>query len=379
MWDKQAQSADQKQAELFHIQWNLIREQMSTFARESVQIRNEVQNFKEEVKTAFDRERDARDAGEKSLRAHCEELKKADMDLHEQLKSVSDLVAKEAQERIAGDEESSRALLQAKQAIEKETRDRGAAHSEILNRLKEVSTALEEERRERENADRNTLAENRKEIEAERIERRDEVSALKQALRTVDSTISSGLKSLRAALEQEEAERKEEFRSLTHNLSNLQNQHDVAARNVEQKCAELHDRLRSLSDAIGIEATERKECDAEIERGLRDLSGAIDREARQWSQALKGVQDMIKSEAVEREAGDEAVAKSVKASVQKVEIIIDKVREALWGKMVSLADHFFEFSREWREAPPTLDSSQIAVGHITSLPALREGRLATHG
>jgi len=108
---------------------------------------------------------------------------------------------------------------------------------------------------------------------------------------------------------------------------------------------------------------------------MRDLSAAFDREARQWSQAFKGVQDMITAESGERKAGDEAGAKSLKAAVQRMETLTDRVREALWAKMVALADKFLEYSREWRETPPTLDSSPTtAGGATTNFPLLRDGR-----
>lgn len=299
-------------------------------------------------------------------------------------------------------------------ALDQEVRDRQLGQTEGMDRWQDLTKALEQERADRERGAstlRGQLGDFRQELRTERSERIAETAEVGRGLQSLESSTVPVLKELRAAIEAEASERKEfdswldksgkevrarleaevgkrehfaeeviasladtrrsvenevlvrteEHARVALNLSHLQGQLETETRERSHGASDLSERLRALSDALGMEAGERRDGDAELERGLRTISAAIEHETRQRIQELTSFQDATRLEGVERTAGDVAIAKDLRTAEQRLEAMVESLRDALWSKMVTLMDRFMACGREWRDTPPT-------IGHLPHPP-----------
>jgi len=321
-----------------------------------------------ELSTSLEQERVERDSGDSTLRG---QITSCRQDI---------LAIKNAEAELEG-------------RVEAETRAQHSANAEAMSRYQELRTALEQERSERERGDstlRSQIGEFQQELRSEREERVAELGRSLQSLegivvqrldsetskrKELSSWLEKSCKELRSSLEAEVIKREqlaeelnvrikdvrrlldnevetrtEEHSRVALNLSRIQSQFETLSREYNHAFGEFENRLKALSDALSIEATERREAQAELERGYRSLSTNLDNEARQRTQAIAALQD-------ERKAGDDALERSARMAVQRLETIIESLREALWAKMVSLMDRMIASGREWRDTPPTIDFS----------------------
>jgi hypothetical protein len=301
-----------------------------------------------------------------------------------------------------------RSLSSLEGRLEVEARDRQLGDTEVMSRWQELSKSLEHERNDREKGDsamRSVVSDWQQELRAERAERTGEAAEIARSVQSLEGSILPTLRELRSCLDTEVEERKEvygwldkcskevrnkvetemakreqlaeetrgalkdvrravdsevEVRTEEHtrvalNLSRLSSQLETETRERNHAAVDLSDRLRALSDALGIEASERREADAEIERGVRSLTTNLEHEIRQRTHANETLQQAVRTEALDRSAGDEAASKSQRLAAQRLETMIESLRESMWTKMVSLTDRYSATAREWRENPPSFE------------------------
>lgn len=119
-WEKQMENMDQKQAELFHFQWNLIREQLGSLTNGMHTMRQDVEAFR-----STEARREVREA-----------------DFARVVREVQADLEREGSSRRKDHEEAIEALAQLKQAVEHERTDRihvvQAMEKEVSQQIKNV-------------------------------------------------------------------------------------------------------------------------------------------------------------------------------------------------------------------------------------------------
>merc|ERR1719331_1152117 len=277
-WDRQAQNADQKQAELFHIQWNLIREQMGTFSRELVAIRAELAGLKslEARVPAIELQLTQLVDLPSAIDTEARRRKEADDTLSAELRSISDMVAAEVRTR-------------SHMAADKEVRERRAAGDDFSLKLQELVATLEQERTDRDHADlalRNQIAGCRQDLEVEQKERASEIAEAKRGLQACEGQVGVAvkeLKELRAALDKEARARSEELSRTSTSLS--------------REIAHLAEELQR------IEARLRGEVEAETRARLAEKEHQL-HVAQELSARVTELSTSLEQERVERDSGD---------------------------------------------------------------------------
>jgi len=299
-WDRQAASADQKQAELSHIQWNLIREQIATFAREIVAVRSDLKALKR-VETQQQEELNAEKVQRQELQMEIEEKLRATkesnelllVEFQEVLKSVADMVAHETKERLM--------------------RDRHVADEEATRQFHQFVSTMQQECSNRELGDsnlRSQLAVLQQDLNAERSKRSEEVAALWGGLQASDAQVLQMLKDFRQTLDTETGERVSSADRLEKRFVELWSALDTEAAKI--RCAleaeverwgrmaqDLERSQRGLQDALHQEARARSDGDTDVseaaERGFRSLSAAFEQEAKQRAADNEAKGEALKS------------------------------------------------------------------------------------
>lgn len=159
-WDREIEAADRQQAELFNLQWRLIRDQMGGLAREITTMRQEIHTFKvfekQQEQRHSEHERRGREDFESVMAKH--EGEKQDRtsshdklrlyvgDFSRSVEQVKSLIDGEIKSRTVAMEEM-RILLS--QELEAEARLRTAAAQELHKFPTQFRLSLEEETRAR--------------------------------------------------------------------------------------------------------------------------------------------------------------------------------------------------------------------------------------
>mmetsp|Transcript_2554 Transcript_2554/g.4445 ORF Transcript_2554/g.4445 Transcript_2554/m.4445 type:complete len:706 (-) Transcript_2554:120-2237(-) len=304
-WDREAALADSKQAELFHTQWNLIREQISTFSRELVGIRMELKNLKvlegkvaeQDMRVLKNTELLSELIDEPKLRRESDE--RLSLEFRETYKAITEALTQESKDRLAGDEEILRALANVKAMVEKETRDRSVGGDETLIKLQALADGLQQERLDREQGDtalRAQIQQNRQDLVNEKAQREDGEAGVKRSIQVNEAQGTAQLKDLRLALEDE---------------AKARNTGDSA---LEKAC-------RDLQSLIESEGDKRGNLREDIDKLLQDMGNALEQEARlrggddeKLKQALQRTNDTIDANKRERDMAVAELADRIKAS-----------------------------------------------------------------
>jgi len=130
-WEKQLESADQKQAELFHFQWNLIKEQLSHLTREMQTLRQD----------------------NDALRAHETRWEVREADFARVVRETQADFEKEVQVRRKDSDEFANALSQVRQVMENERADRTQALQALEQDVAEQLLSIKGQQRQQLEAD----------------------------------------------------------------------------------------------------------------------------------------------------------------------------------------------------------------------------------
>jgi len=272
-WDQQAASADLEQAELYHRQWNLIREQIRSFSSEVMAMRYKMKN-----------------------------LEQAESEIRQVLMEV---VEAERRERVNGDEKQ---LRKASELVEEERVQRVAVYDNFEQELRRLRASLEDEGRRRQAGDSEAIQEIGRQLEDEAKTR----TLFQTNLAGVIKSLQDELQALRQSLESEAGERSVgddrsdrrlgEFRSLFE--VELQNIVRDSAAALEQERAErerMRSQLSSYRQELIAEKEERAEEDATLRRSMQS-------DVRQVQSGISYMREALDKEVEARKAGDESQA-----------------------------------------------------------------------
>lgn len=298
-WEQQATAVDQKQTEFFHLQWQLFREQISTFSRELVMMRKNMQTLQK----LSEGETQQRVEGMARLSAQVAEL-----NVHTQ--TVAGGLQRE--ETTREDE---------KKQLESKFSD---MEQRVMRRLEELhledvrlKDALDIERKERidgDNFSRTQASKLTSTIEEERGERL-----------SVCDKLAADMQSLRAAQDRDHKERLERNVKIDAELKELR-------ANLEKQCADnrtsidegvrrLEDGLAQETRALGDETRARAKLDEDLREALRRVQDEISREkhdraeaGKQLESSLNSVRGMLEEEGNQRKAVSDESARLAQTS-----------------------------------------------------------------
>ncbi|CAJ1458129.1 unnamed protein product, partial [Effrenium voratum] len=220
-WQRQLQSVDEKQAELAHIQWKLVRDQSSSLAKELAIVQTQLKDLKAESRRALVecerafRENEAKLNEERGLRLAMFES------LELRMKKVKADVEVEAQERSASDSEVLQKLKVLSDELSVRSREQQAQDLQLRRLREDLKVALE---------DLDALKQTVVQEMTERREGEDTLSSLLREVResilketqTRTSTEEAMKENFQQALGQEKADRTSDCALLRSAANNLQ-------------------------------------------------------------------------------------------------------------------------------------------------------------
>jgi len=315
--DREIESVDQKQNELFNVQWRLIREQMGSMAKELAMCRQEVQALKgndakrDAMHTDYERRlRDNQDQivaalegeshkaftqseknrkelnemtrlldEERSQRAGMKEdleqlIRRVKLETESEAKhrnekwqelisKVQENLDREVSDRKGLGESCQLNLREVRDIIRKEVSDRQLAAQEVAQVVTELKKAVDSERNER-NLQDSSLRAQAGSNQRDSQQNKEEITALRLQMQTVESTIQPHIKDLRMIMEKESAER------------------NTSHQRLERRCADLHLTLTEHGSA-------RTLMGEEVDRGMKAHRQHVEQEREAGHAKLREV------------------------------------------------------------------------------------------
>lgn len=276
-FERQMQTADQKQSELFHFQWNLVRDQMGGLAREMSNVKRDIDG----MRLACSRFESLQSTGAKENARVIEalELQKVQRDtshteFHSQLSSVRTELATANEDRARLhlafqrlENQVSPQLVELQTQVQTEAQERAAIRDLVLDRceerLSEFRGLLEQERAARPGL----VAEARSASEAVARELRDRLGSQSADLRDAQAEQRTSAGQLQEALRAEVEQRKWELSAALGEQREAQSM--LAAR--------LEEQSRQLEEHVRQEFSRQREARDSLEAKLRsELSEVSD-------------------------------------------------------------------------------------------------------
>lgn len=238
-WERLAQNADAKQTEAFNLQWNLIREQMTTFSSETLLIHKELVNIKEEMNKSFEGVRAMGKQSDTSLRLLCNELK-VELDIEKQQRKTD---ISEVDQRIGA--------VQASLELDKKQQNE---FERSLSSLSGDIRRLEER------------------LRAESVMRKESEERLAQDLQSANTNTKSALDDV---VKQLEAGLNTLHERLKSEVSDLQADAAARVKQVEEENAKLASEKELERER---QARERRAADDALNERLREIISLVDKE-----------------------------------------------------------------------------------------------------
>ncbi|CAE7473952.1 unnamed protein product [Symbiodinium sp. CCMP2592] len=312
-WQRQLQSVDEKQAELAHIQWKLVRDQSSSLAKELAIVQTQLKDLKVESRRAL---------------VECERaFRENEAKLNE-----------ERSLRLAMFESLELRMKKARADLETETRERAATETEVAQKIKALNEELITRSREQQAADlqhrrlREDLKVSLEDLDAlkqtvcqEMTERREGEETLSQIMREVRESVLKETQSrtnseeamkdaFQQTLEQERTDRIADVAALRTASSALQKDVTSLKEVIPNHRARLGEvehfmntRLKEIHKGLEDELQKRAAADAKLEKNLKDLSSSLETEvstrqslAEEVDQVLKTMKSKMKSSVAEQ-------------------------------------------------------------------------------
>lgn len=353
-WQRQLQSVDEKQAELAHIQWKLIRDQSSSLAKELAIVQTQLKDLKAESRRALVecerafRDNEAKLNEERGLRlAMFESLEKgmrkvrSDMDVEAQERQAANAEVSEKVKALSEEQNVRLREQQAQDLQQRRLREDLKVALEDLDALKQTVCQELSERREGEETLSELLREVRENLQKEAQNRTAAEEAIKEGFQL--------------SLDQEKADRAAEGNSMRSLLSTLQKElSGLKDANSQQrnKLAEvdhsfnaLNARMKELQHSLEDELQKRAESAQRQDQSVKDLQSAIETEvdnrkslAEEVDHVLKSMKSKVKNLVCEQgELSRQAIETARKQLQEQLDREI-KTREAVQGKLQSACE-----------------------------------------
>jgi len=383
-WEKQFESADAKQAELFNLQWKLIREQTGNLTRELATVRQEVHNLR---------------LGDQRSEAKFHEVERR---LVEQQTHVTESIEGERAQRVANDEKSWAGLAEFRISLDEESRLRVAAcdgldqglkrqrqnlevevkHnsqrlSELAHQISALSTTAETDTRERQLIEEHSAEESKK-IRANLDASTRRIASLQEGLeresaerRASEDTVRG---SVREALEREERCRTsalEELKRLPQQLrSDLEEEARVRRDADEQGAQNLQNGIAAISAELRLESEQRMSSVTEATKSLQQLRQMHEKECRGRSSTIEDLSQTLTRRTEELEQQVKLIrlgAETERELLQKkcFEIIEDNTRghDTLQEKLAALEQKLHDqIARECQGREADIDELRKIMG-----------------
>jgi len=287
LWDEQAANQDLKQAELFHQQWTLVREQMSTFSHEVIQMRAEIRSLA-------------------SWSTQCKQDLADETQRRQELASRLEMAVK----AIGEEADSSTRGLQAEILDRREAQDR--ASREIAGMEERMNRGVQELRRHMESA-----------LENLEVERRERVSS--------DERIRSTVSELQLGLDEEKGQRAQSFDNIEKEVLRLRQAMEEEVRKRATTVGEVTAEVRKLADGADAEARERAATDNSLRQAIRDVNILLEQETKSRTSSVLQLEKNLETTLVSLRTsfGEEASKRrgemgTVNESLQKVRADLER-------------------------------------------------------
>lgn len=353
-WQRQLQSVDEKQAELAHIQWKLIRDQSSSLAKELAIVQTQLKDLKAESRRALVecerafRENEAKLNEERGLRlAMFESLEKG-------MRKVRADVDVEAQERAAGDAEVSQKVKalseeqsvrlreqQAQDLQQRRLREDLKVALEDLDALKQTVCQEMSNRREGEE----TLSELLREVRENILKETQNRTATEEAIK----------ESFQLNLDQEKSDRVSDANSLRSLVTGIQKEcsglkEAVAHQRskfgeVDHSVNALNARIKELQHSLDEELQKRADSVQKLDSSVKELGTTLETEvatrqslAEEVDHVLKAMKSKVKNLVCEQgELSRQAIETARKQLQEQLDREV-KSREAIQSKLQSACE-----------------------------------------
>ncbi|CAL1140718.1 unnamed protein product [Cladocopium goreaui] len=353
-WQRQLQSVDEKQAELAHIQWKLIRDQSSSLVKELAIVQTQLKDLKAESRRALVecerafRDNEAKLNEERGLRlAMFESLEKgmrkvrSDMDVEAQERQAANAEVSQKVKALSEEHNVRLREQQAQDLQQRRLREDLKVALEDLDALKQTVCQELSERREGEETLSELLREVRENLQKEAQNRTAAEEAIKEGFQL--------------SLDQEKADRAAEGNSLRSLLSSLQKElSGLKEANSQQrnKLAEvdhsfnaLNARMKELQHSLEDELQKRAESAQRLDQSVKDLQSSIETEvdnrkslAEEVDHVLKSMKSKVKNLVCEQgELSRQAIETARKQLQEQLDREM-KTREAVQGKLQSACE-----------------------------------------
>eukprot|EP00930_Biecheleria_cincta_P069663 TRINITY_DN57374_c0_g1_i1.p1 TRINITY_DN57374_c0_g1~~TRINITY_DN57374_c0_g1_i1.p1 ORF type:complete len:544 (-),score=149.91 TRINITY_DN57374_c0_g1_i1:54-1685(-) len=405
-WHRQLQSVDEKQAELAHMQWKLIRDQSSSMAKELAILQSQLKDLKVDSRRAL-------------------------IEVERYFKENETKITEERGLRLAMCEGLEQKMKKMKQELELETKARSTFEAEVPPKLEQLAELLATRSREHKSLDMEVrrlrenhsssladLAALQQTLSQEASERRDGEATLTQMLREVRESLAKESQgrhaaeeavkeSVQLAVEQERTERlldcnalraatnsllkdfaplKEELPSLRGRLGEVENFVNTrlkdSQRVFEQELGEraaaqqrLDSRLTELNAALEKEASKRQELADETDHVLKSFRSKMKTAAAAQEESLRQVRESLREQLVESLGHESTAREALQASMHSA---LEDARTILGDRLEGLEAivrdvdqrHQEQLSSELRE----LEANQLKLTEELSrqLRELRE-------
>ncbi|CAK9103428.1 unnamed protein product [Durusdinium trenchii] len=350
-WQRQLQSVDEKQAELAHIQWKLVRDQSSSLAKELAIVQTQLKDLKAESRRALleceraFRENEAKLNEERGLRLAMFES------LELRMKKVRADVDVEAQERAAAHAEVTQKLKALSEEQSVRLREQQAQDLQLRRLREDLKVALED------------LDGLKQTLCQEMTERREGEETLSELLREVRETVlketqnrtasEEAIKeSFQLALDQEKADRVADCNSLRSMVNSVQKELGGLKESVSHHRSKLNEadhslnamsaRFKELQHHIDDELQKRTDSVQKLDTTVKELGTALEAEvatrqslAEEVDQVLKSMKSKVKSLVCEQGEISRQAMESARKQLQEQLDRESKAREAVQGKLQS--------------------------------------------
>lgn len=266
---KSSDMGDEKQSELFHLQFNLIREQMGNLARELATVRTDVSD-----------------------------LRTKQPDSTRQIQDLKSELERESTMRQREDDEAMKRFDQLRHAFEKDSREKSSKEDELARKERATEDAVEQERHDRTQALQNIEANLLKQVKDMKIQSEND----KGERSSKHSHLEKWCADLRMAISDEATQRNAAFEEAERDVRNSRH-------TMEQEWQEMQTQLRKIRLSLDEEALKRSAADEKNREDMIRLDASEDHNTRQLS---------LLSGSVDREAGDRASA---------IETMSNRIRE----------------------------------------------------
>jgi len=325
-WEKQMESMDQKQAELFHFQWNLIREQLGSLTTGMAAMRQDVEAFRStearrevreadfarvvrEVQADLERESSSRRKdNEEILEAFAQLKQAADHERSDRMHSIQALekevsqqiknIKMQQQQTLDADKDLSNRFehwcMELRATLDKESGARGQKIEEVDRKVHRIEENLEKETRQRITSI-DELTSMYKDNGMLRLSKLDdlerELQKLEQRLdkeirdrgSSIDDTLNS-VKVVSSDLEREVATRKKECEEILRSSNHWKQTTDKEMRDLRELARETSS---ELARGLQTEAEDRRRIDIRVSSLEIQLPSSMENERAERSASME--------------------------------------------------------------------------------------------